>query len=145
MSKTNSSKTKSINLKPNGEKFLVTFDIPEGMNAVRLYRELDRIATEGDFERIGGSVYLVNSDQAQIRAHTLAEIASRFGAGPVGESGGPTIWKLDRETPSNYFANRELAKKIADELLIDHRLRANKKSHRSIPVLVAELTLKEIG
>lgn len=134
---------KTQTIKPNGEKYLVTFDIPEGVNATRLYRELDRIAREGAFERIGGSVYLVNSDHAQVRAHVLAEIASRFGAGKVGEVGGPTIWKLDAEGADSYFANRAIASAIADELLVDHRVRDNKKHARSIPVLLAELTLKE--
>ena len=134
---------KQATIKPNGEKYIVTFDIPEGASATRMYRELDRIAREGAFERIGGSVYLVNSDHAQVRAHVLAEIASRFGAGKVGEQGGPTVWKLDAESAESYFKNRTLAKSIADELLVDHRQRDNKKRARSIATLVAELTLKE--
>ena len=130
-------------IKPNGDKYIVTWDLPEGAIATRLYRELDRIAREGAFERIGGSVYIVNSDHAQIRAHVLAEIASQHGAGKVGEPGGPTIFKLDAETTESYFRNRALAKTIAADLLVDHRVHSNKKKSRSIATLVAELTLKE--
>lgn len=119
--------------------FLVAFDIPAGVNKTRFYRELDRIAFELHFAKVGGSVYEFSGPDAAIRAHVLAELASQFGAGAVGEPNGPQVYALADEPPTEYFSHRELAKQIADALLVDHRVKKNKKTSRSIVVLAAEL------
>ena len=118
---------------------VTTFDIPAGVGKTRFYRELDRIAVELHFAKVGGSVYLFTGDDSAIRAHTLADIAARFGAGPVGETDGPQVMRIADEAPAEYFTVRDLAKQVADELLVDHRVRGNKKKSRSIPTIVARL------
>ena len=120
-------------------KYLVTWDIAQKIDRMRLHREIRRAATEPGIERIGGSVYVVFGIDAAIRAHVIAELAARCGAGNVGESGGPTVLQLDDENPNDYFANRDLARQVADELLLDHRRRNHKRQPRSITIIASQL------
>ncbi len=121
-------------------KYLVQFDIPAAANKSRLYRELNRITFELNAERVGGSVYVFSGESAAIRAHVLAELASQYGAGHVGEPGGLQVLQVTDEPSSEYFSHRDLAKKIADELLVDHRLAENKKRSRSVATIAAALS-----
>jgi hypothetical protein len=121
------------------DKYLVVFGVPKKktVDQVRLYREIKLVAREGGFDKVCIGAYIVNSDYACERANTLAELAARFGKGAVGEKGGPQVYRIIEQSPADYFANRELARRIADELLADHRKRDAKRKSRSIPALVA--------
>ncbi len=122
-------------------KYLVTWDIPKDLNSsqTRLYREIDRLIGDGNCHRIASSVYLVSGERAIERAYTLAQLAAEFGAGSVGDEGGPQVHQIVEIEPAAHFENLTLARQIVERLRVDHRSKNNRGKSRDFDAVLNAL------
>lgn len=121
------------------QSFVILWDFPESAksNLSQFYRRLRELLAEqgGSAQsRATKSAYIISgeSEHARALAYAIAALASRFGAGAVGEQDGVAVLPLGEIAPDQHFAALAQARQVVEALCVDRRTRANKRAPRGV-------------
>lgn len=119
------------------DAWIVLYDFPASSKSglAQFYRRLRELLAESGGSaqcRATKSAYIVEGPDAMELAYAIAALASRYGAGKVGEQGGVIVLPLGNVPPDMHFNALKRADEIVDALCVDHRVRANKRAPRTV-------------